>query len=227
MIRAPRPKWLSPEKVAYWYFRLNGFFQIENFVVHPSGSGSQRTDADILAVRFPFRAERLIDNPAGIMSDDVARLSLSTDQIDFVIAEIKTSQPCSLNGPWTLADRQNVNRVLAAIGCVPADHIEHAAADVYEAGIHSVNGVRVRLIAVGASLNEELRAKYPNVTQLVWFEMLVFIWNRFRTYRRQKTQVDQWDLHGLLLKRIADNSQTAEEFVAAALAVMGVRNANP
>jgi hypothetical protein len=34
----------EPEKVAYWYFRLNGFFQIENFVVHPATSDSQRTD---------------------------------------------------------------------------------------------------------------------------------------------------------------------------------------
>ena len=51
---------LSPEKVAYWYFRLNGFLQIENFIIHPERYGSGRTDADLLAVRFPFRAERLL-----------------------------------------------------------------------------------------------------------------------------------------------------------------------
>jgi hypothetical protein len=28
---------LDPEKVAYWCFRLNGFLQIETFLVHPSG----------------------------------------------------------------------------------------------------------------------------------------------------------------------------------------------
>jgi hypothetical protein len=64
--RAPQrlvPDRLDPEKVAYWYFRLNGFFQIENFVVHPERRGTQRTDADLLAVRFPHRAERLFDNP--------------------------------------------------------------------------------------------------------------------------------------------------------------------
>ncbi len=56
---SPSPPCLSAEKVAYWYFRLNGFLQIENFVVHPSSRGSQYTDADLLAVRFPYRAERL------------------------------------------------------------------------------------------------------------------------------------------------------------------------
>lgn len=66
MSRAPeRPvvDRLDPEKVAYWYFRLNGYFQIENFVVHPERRGAQRTDADLLAVRFPYRAERLFDDP--------------------------------------------------------------------------------------------------------------------------------------------------------------------
>ena len=52
LVRAARPQEpLDPEKVAYWYLRLNGFLQIENFVVHPSGRGGQRADADLLAVR--------------------------------------------------------------------------------------------------------------------------------------------------------------------------------
>ena len=68
---------LDPEKVAYWYFRLNGFLQIENFIIHPERYGSQRIDADLLAVRFPFRAERLLDTPRDIMPDDTQRLALS------------------------------------------------------------------------------------------------------------------------------------------------------
>ena len=106
---------LDPEKVAYWYFRLNGYLQIENFVIHPGRRGGQRTDADLLAVRFPHRAERLIDDPNDIMPDDEPRLSLYHDLNDVVIAEVKTNQPCTLNGPWTREDRQNVHRVLAAI----------------------------------------------------------------------------------------------------------------
>src|SRR6476661_7318065 len=92
---------LDPEKVAYWYFRLNGFLQIENFVVHPGRRGAQRTDADLLAVRFPYRAERLFDDPNDVMADDEHLLALSHDQIDVLIVEVKTNQPCTLNGPWT------------------------------------------------------------------------------------------------------------------------------
>lgn len=227
MSQQPRLPPLSPEKVAYWYFRLNGFLQIENFVVHPERRGGQRTDADILGVRFPFRAERLFDDPHDIMRDDEARLSLSANHIDVVIAEVKTNQPCTLNGPWTREDDQNVHRVLAAIGCLPPGHIEPAAADIYRAGIHNSElGLRVRLVAVGANRSDELAANFPEVTQLVWPEMLAFIWDRFHTYRRQKTQVDQWDAQGLLLKNIADHTRNAAEFVATALDRMGVRYAN-
>jgi hypothetical protein len=49
LVRAAEPhEPLDAEKVAYWYFRLNGFLQIENFVVHPRGRGGQRTDATCL-----------------------------------------------------------------------------------------------------------------------------------------------------------------------------------
>ncbi|MGX9179122.1 hypothetical protein [Mesorhizobium sp. BHbdii] len=216
---------LDPEKVAYWYFRLNGFLQVENFIVHPERRGGQRTDADLLAVRFPFRAERLFDDPNDVMADDVQQLALSGDLIDVVIAEVKTNQLCSLNGPWTRQDRQNVHRVLAAIGCLPPDRIEPAAANIYRAGFHSSDSpFRIRLVAVGRDRSEDLAAAYPEVTQLIWAEMLAFIWDRFQRYRQQKKQVDQWDSEGRKIKRLADRSNDAADFIGHALHLMGVRN---
>lgn len=215
---------LDPEKVAYWYFRLNGFLQIENFVVHPERRGGQRTDADLLAVRFPFRAERFFDDPNDIMADDVQRLALSGDLIDIIIVEVKTNQPCTLNGPWTRQDRQNVHRVLAAIGCLSPDRIETAAADIYRTGFYRGDALRVRLVAVGRDRSEDVRMAYPEVTQLIWSEMLAFIGDRFHRYRQQKTQVDQWDPEGRKIKRLADQSDDAADFIGEALRIMGVRN---
>lgn len=220
----PTPDRLDPEKVAYWYFRLNGFFQIENFVVHPGRRGSQRTDADLLAVRFPYRAERLFDDPSDIMDDDMECLALSGDLIDVVIVEVKTNQPCALNGPWTQQDEQNVHRVLAAIGCLPPELVEPAAVDVYRAGIHRADlGLCIRLVAVGANRSDNLEERYPEVVQLVWEEMLAFIWDRFHRYRQQKTQVDQWDAEGLKIKQLSDSSADEGEFIGLALGLMGVR----
>lgn len=204
---------LDPEKVAYWYFRLNGFLQIENFVVHPPGHGGQRTDADLLAVRFPHRAERLFDNPDDIMADDEIDLGLSNHLIDVVIAEVKANQPCKLNGPWTKPEDKNVHRVLAAIGCVPHTEIHDAARNIYSTGLHtSGNGLRVRLVAVGSQRSDTITANHPAVIQVVWTELIAFIFNRLRRYRRQKTQVDQWDKTGKALHRLAGLHRELDDF---------------
>jgi hypothetical protein len=128
-----------------------------------------------------------------------------------------------LNGPWTEQDRQNVHRVLAAIGCFAPNRIDEAAADIYRAGIHTSDlGVRIRLVAVGRDRSDDLTARYPGVTQLIWLDLLAFIWDRFHTYRQQKTQVDQWDAQGLKIKGLADASGGPKKFIHEALHLMGV-----
>ena len=54
--------------------------------------------------------------------------------------------------------------------------------------------------------------------------MLAFIWDRFNRYRQQKTQVDQWDREGRKIKRLANQSEGAQDFIGHALHLMGVRN---
>jgi hypothetical protein len=162
------------------------------------------------------------------MPDDEHGLSLSRNVIDVVTAEVKANQPCALNGPWTDEDRQNVHRVLAAIGCVPPESIVTATADIYQDGIyHTDVGLRIRLVAVGRQQSKELADTYPDVTQLTWPSLLAFIWDRFHTYRQQKKQVDQWDAQGREIKRLADQAGDVNTFVAEALRLMGVQNDNP
>jgi hypothetical protein len=212
--------WLAPEKVAYWYFRLNGFFQLESFVIHPAQRGAQETDADLLAVRFPFRAERLIDNPKDVMPDDNRWLTSPADKIDVAIVEVKTNQPCTLNGPWKKRDRQNVHRVLAAIGCIPHLEIEPAAAKLYDGEVYQNDSTRIRLVAIGRDRNQEIP---PGVMQLIWSEILEFIVDRFHRYQRQKAQVDQWDPVGRKLKELAEQFSHRQEFVRHVLDLMGIQ----
>lgn len=44
------------EQLAYWYLRLNGFFPLSNFVLHHDAK-HRTSDADLLAVRFPYVSE--------------------------------------------------------------------------------------------------------------------------------------------------------------------------
>lgn len=209
-----------PERVAYWYFRLNGFLQIENFVVHPRGSGSQRTDADLLGVRFRHRKEFLFDRPEPMADDQ--RLLPTPDLDNIVIVEVKTNQSCTLNGPWTKPERQNVHRVLAAIGCIPTEEIEHVATSIYHDGVAICGERRIRLVAVGRDRDPDLQERYHGVLQVTWNEVIAFIWDRFRTYGPQKRQSDQWDDCGKFLRDEATMT-SQHDFHNTACRAMGVR----
>lgn len=156
------------------------------------------------------------------MRDDEDVLGLTPTRIDVTIVEVKgANQPCSLNGPWTIEERQNVNRVLAAIGCVPHSLISEAAAAIYRHGIvEHDNHLRIRLIAVGGAKSTELEEHFPHVVQVTWPQIFGFFWSRFYRYRNQKTQVQQWDRQGLLLKRLSENSRGPDDFIYNALSRM-------
>lgn len=212
------PKPPSAEQIAYWYFRLNGFLLIENFYIHPLNRGGARTDADLLAVRFPHRAERLLDDPNDVMADDVDALALTRDRIDVVIAEVKEGL-CHLNGPWTDRASQNVQRVLAAIGCVPHARINDAAAALYEQGCFDDDALlRVRLVALGRTKDEGIRAHYPRVCQITLEDALRFIFRRLHRYWRQKRDTQHWNGIGRLLKQqVAKHHRREDDFVAWAI----------
>jgi hypothetical protein len=203
---------LSPERVAYWFFRLNGCFQIENFALHPDADAERnqmRTDADMLGVRFPFRDE------LG-MKDDL----LFADQLGRTlafVAEIKQGGKCRLNGPWSNPNKGNLPRVLSAMGCFPPQQVSDAAKALYENEMYEDERVLFRMVAVAAERNEVYTKQKPNVLQVTWEEVFTFIHRRFRTYRYQKKDHGQWDRSGHELWKLSETQQPAK-FVQKALA---------
>ena len=190
-MRVGTPQTLSGEKLAYWFFRLNGCFTIENFIVHPDFGGAQRTDADILGVRFPHRREGVEDG-----MDD--HLSLVSDRLLIFVAEVKMRR-CALNGPWTRAPDRNLVRVLRAIGLHPPDVIESIADRIYEDRFYRDDLGEVRLYAVGDQIDPRLKRRHPDVRQLEWGEILTFVHRRFTQYGAVKRDHKQWDPVGLML----------------------------
>ena len=47
------------EELVYWYFRFNGFFLLNNFVLHREGERKYCSDNDILAIRHPHVFEEV------------------------------------------------------------------------------------------------------------------------------------------------------------------------
>ncbi|WP_126440541.1 hypothetical protein [Pelolinea submarina] len=195
---------MNPEIIAYWFFRLNGCATITNFIIHPDRRGSQHTDVDVLAVRFPHRAELLtsgepmLDHP----------VFTSDGRIDILFAEVKHGQ-CHLNGPWTNPEDENMQRVLYAVGAFDQQQVYEVAQALYQEGIYQNDIYRVRLFAVGERKNNAI---IHTAVQLLWDEILVFIFNRFASYQAQKAHHGQWDSIGRQLFELASR-HTQEEFI--------------
>ena len=204
---------MTAEQLAYWYFRLNGFLTIQNFIVHDEKKANQRTDVDILGVRFPFRSE------IG-MEDDVCFIKYSAKPL-YIITEVKTGL-CNLNGPWTSPDKENMQRVLKSLGSLKESLIANASALLYKQGFYEDMECRVSLICVGKDENNKLKSDYPDVPQILFKEILEFIWTRFKKFHEQKKVNQQWDKAGQDLWQCYDlNRHNKQEFVNTVLNGIG------
>ncbi|MGB9835080.1 MAG: hypothetical protein ACPLPW_08970 [bacterium] len=194
---------LIPERLVYWYLRLNGFLILENFIIHPDQGYLQRTDADFLGVRFKHRRELLI-NP---MVDD-PRVSDCSTFCNVIIAEVKRGQ-CALNCPWTNPSDENMHRILRAIGCFEEREMEDAAIALYQKGHFQNDNITCRLLAFG---NRKGELPIAGVPQILFHEVIQFIYKRFRDYPRQKSSVVNWPRDGRKLRYLFGGCRDKQEF---------------
>ena len=182
-------------KIAYWYFRLNGFLGVENFVLHPEDrKHSQRTDADFYGVRFQCHSE--------LNMEDDALFKTGRKRPLFVIAEI-TRGTCKLNGPWIDPGKDKMQYVLRAIGAFHPGKINAIAESLSRYCTYPEPGANqervIQLIAVGKAASKNLEKLFPSLLQIELAGMLSFIYRRFEECRLQKAGHPQWDKFGRAL----------------------------
>src|SRR5688572_4419794 len=106
------------ETLVRWYLRFNGYFTVDNFILHdPStvskGHVANHTEADILGLRLPHSRE--IAGNLSIANDPKLQID-GLNKIDFVIAECKSGKSNSLNSTWLNGNRVVINYILRFSG---------------------------------------------------------------------------------------------------------------
>lgn len=193
---------LRIDDVASWYFRLNGFFTITDFVLHSSNrkQPSQRTDADLIGIRFPFREE--LD-----LSDDQHFGSLAVPML--AIVEL-TKGPCKINGPWSKKENENIDYLLKALGLFKPKEIRKIAQSLYNDCLYQNEFATVQMFAGGTSKSEDLKKILPGAIQITVSEMLAFIYDRFSKRRWRKENHKSWDRIGQTLWDESENKSEAD-----------------
>lgn len=203
---------IGAEALGYWYFRLNSCLTIVDFVLHPQRRGPQRTDADVLAVRFPSRIERVEGGQPLVDHDPFEK----SQCVELVVAEVKAGL-CDLNGPWSEPARGNLTYVLGAVGILPPERVAAACEALYAGSAYEADGCRIRLFALGRTRNDKLAG---GVVQVEWRDVVGFVLDRFTAHSRAKADHPQWDETG---QRLWNDSiaKSRDHFIAELLKGLG------
>lgn len=136
-----------------YYLRFNGYFVVDNFIVHDPQPGEDRvrpaTEVDTLAIRLPRTTERVLGRYE--LATHPKLIDATADlKTDLVIAEAKAVEQGMVNRVWHSG--QNVDRHLETIAYIlrrfGLDASSDAAADLRERCVLQPRDAdwRVRLI---------------------------------------------------------------------------------
>lgn len=163
------------EEWAYWYLRLNGFFPINNFVVHRAEGIEYRADIDLLAIRFPHVYE-----PVGGRPDDWDPFLQATFDLSrplALVCEVKTGRFAEDE----LFRHDIVDRAVKRLGLLPIEHAEAVAVELQTQPI--VHTDIATFAKVFFSSRPHARDRYLNLAR---DDVNGFIEGRVRKYAREK-----------------------------------------
>ena len=209
---------INPEDVAYWFFRLNGCLTTTNFIPHkPDGSGAY-TDGDVIAVRFPHRAE-LDESAQGALEDhDLFQKRAQENRIQFFLVEVKFGDTLpKLNATW-LKGQTVLKEFLKSFGLFPSNQIDEVTSQLFDEWRYLDDQFDARIIIVSKHrISPTQHMPLPPNQQITWQEdVLPFIYKRFNSYWQLKRHHPQWDQVGHSLYSLATTeSKSKNDFVEA------------
>jgi len=188
------------EKLVALYLRLNGYFIVDNFILHRERSG-QMTEVDVFGVRFPHQVEKLGETE---MLNDPKLVDPDQDWVDVVFAEVKSGSP-KVNEPW---HQQGVlEYILRFVGFTDKEAKVSEVAECLRTRYHAEYGdFRFRIVAFGqGDALHESEEGLQTIPPIPLQHTLDFVRKRFYRFKRQKADISQWDnatLQGYLLREL-------------------------
>ncbi len=138
-----------------WYLRFNGFFTVDNFVVHAAddkkriskGVVGNYTDVDVLALRLPFYTEK-----TGELEIPVDQRLKRRGKIEIIIAECKTGNKSELNSIWKNSNIEAIEYILKFCGVIEAEkELTDIAKQVASSLRYEDNRLLIQVILFGQS----------------------------------------------------------------------------
>lgn len=195
------------EEITYWFYRLNGYFLIRNFVIHntPQNRLTSGSDVDILAIRFPHVSEEVGGQPDDWHPSIFGHVEGNT--ISALIIEVKSGR----YNPANLFLREDLEYIVPRFGCFPELTAEdYNSIEQNSSFLKLPENVRITKILAAETIVENDRFNSISLN-----EMGTFIRERINRYRRQKYQSRFFFPSDLLQHLISEEQNRATTAIAA------------
>jgi hypothetical protein len=211
---------ISTEKLAYWYFRLNGFLGNNNFIIHKKlGQPEHATEVDYLGVRFVHRKELYDHRSKDWMKDDCEselfkNFNPNKRRAYICLAEVKEGK-ARINRSQA-KDPEVLRQLFLSLGCIAGRNISGIVRRLQKYGFCNTYLYHISFVAIeGNSVTGEYH-KFPKIPVITRDGMLQFIYDRFKNYDIEKTCTSEWrDFEEIIeIKTLADQSSSLENFKA-------------
>jgi hypothetical protein len=165
------------EKFVSWYLRFNGYFTIDNFVIHAANDISRIrngiiapwTETDSIAIRMPYSSE--IAGKLKIANHNLL-VEYQNGRFDVVIAEVKSGNSNSPNSVWRNKHLDSIKYLIRFIGLYEEDKINEVSQEIAIQYAYEDESNRIRYIIFANEPNrhyEKQGVKYISYLQIVQF----------------------------------------------------------
>jgi len=127
------------EDLIYWYFRFNGFFLLQNFVLHKKmgqveGERVRGTaESDLLAIRFPYVCEDIGGKKNDWDCKQFKNWGIEIDEFNLAfIVEVTSSQNVSRNNLMGKFSCERLKQAVRRFGIFPRDEISCIVKSLYQ-----------------------------------------------------------------------------------------------
>jgi len=165
------------EKFTSWYLRLNGYFMVDNFVIHAAddptrirnGIIAPHTETDSIGIRMPYSAE--IAGSLKIANHDVL-IENQNERFDIVIAEVKSGKETRPNPVWRNKTLASIEYIVRFVGLYDENYINYVAKQLAAHYNYENERSRIRYIIFAKKQNQaysKLGVKYITFSQMTQF----------------------------------------------------------
>jgi hypothetical protein len=167
------------ERFVRWYLRFNGYFTVENFIVHAGGDKNRirngviapHTETDVLAIRMPYSHE--VTGQLHIANHSPL-INGQSERFDVVIAEAKSGNSNKPNPVWRNKNLEMIAYIVRFIGlCKKEEEIQEISSQLADRFVYDGEKFRIRYILFSEEVNEFYRRK--GVSFITYGEIIKFL----------------------------------------------------